>query len=112
MVTVRLSRDESLSNEWYDVTGDGSEQNGDSSKQNGDGSTTGDSGEQNGDGSTTGDSGVNRGNDANNQARNQNVAMSHDDIVTAGNFIVDVTDPRHAQYQQACLQTRKQCIND
>jgi hypothetical protein len=87
MVTVRLSRDESESNEWYDVTGDGNEQNGDSS--------------------TTGDSGVNRGNDANNQARNQNVATSRDDIVTTGNFIVDVTDPRHAQYQQACLQTRE-----
>jgi hypothetical protein len=116
MVTVRLSRDESESNEWYDVTGDGSEQNGDSGEQNGDGSTTGNSGEQNGGGMgggmPTGDSGVNRGNDANNQARNQNVATSRDDIVTAGNFIVDVTDPRHTQYQQACLHTRERCIND
>jgi hypothetical protein len=112
MVTVRLSRDESESNEWYDVTGDSGEQNGDSSEQNGDGSEqNGDSGEQNGY-VGTGDSSVNRGNDANNQARNQNVATSRDDIVTAGNFIIDVTDPRHAQYQQACLQTRERCIND
>jgi hypothetical protein len=36
MVTVHLSRNETEStNEWYDVAGDGSEQNGDSGEQNG-----------------------------------------------------------------------------
>jgi hypothetical protein len=112
MVTVRLSRDESESNKWYDVIGDGSKQNGDSGKQNGYSSEqNGDSGE-NGYVGTIGDIGINRGNDANIQTSNQNVATCRDDVVTAGNFIVDVTDPRHALYQRACLQTRERCIND
>jgi hypothetical protein len=41
MVTVHLSHDESESNEWYDVTGDGSKQNGDSGKQNGESGANG-----------------------------------------------------------------------
>jgi hypothetical protein len=126
MVTVRLSRNESESNEWYDVTGDGGEQNGVSGEQNGDSCTTGDGGvrgndgsdprhaescEQNGDSGTTGDGGV-RGNDGNVASSNQNVAARRDDNVAIGNFIVDVSDPRHAEYQQACLRTREQCVND
>jgi hypothetical protein len=98
MVTVQLSRNESESNEWYDVTGDGGEQNGDG-------------GEQNGDSGTTGDGGV-RGNDGNVASSNQNVAARRDDNVAIGNFIVDVSDPRHADYKQACLRTREKCVND
>jgi hypothetical protein len=55
---------------------------------------------------------VDRGNDGNIPARNQNVATSRDDNIAVGNFIVDVSDPRHAEYQRACLRTREQCIND
>jgi hypothetical protein len=120
MVTMRLSRDESESNEWYDVvTGDGSEQNGDSGNPGDSGEQNMGSreqnmgiGEQNVDGGTTGDNGVDRGNDGNIPARNQNVATSRDDNIAVGNFIVDVSDPRHAEYQRACLRTREQCIND
>jgi hypothetical protein len=108
MVTVRLSRDEAETNDWYDVTGDGIEQTGDSGEQ------TGDSGE-NGDVGTPGDGGIN-GNDGNasNRRNVTNVATitRDDNVSTTGNFIVDVTDPRHAIYQQACLQTREQCVND
>jgi hypothetical protein len=160
MVTVRLSRNESESNEWYDVTGDGGEQNGDSGEQNGDSceqngdsATTGDGGvrgndgnvassnqnvaarrydnvaignfivdvsdprhaeyceQKNGDSGTTEDGGV-RGNDGNVASSNQNVAARRDENVAIGNFIVNVSDPRYAEYQQACLRTREQCVND
>jgi hypothetical protein len=45
-------------------------------------------------------------------ASNQNVAIRRDDNVAIGNFIVDVSDPRHAEYQQACLRTREHCVNN
>jgi hypothetical protein len=82
MVTVRLSRDEAETNDWYDVTGDGIEQTGDSSEQ------TGDSGE-NGDVGTPGDGGIN-GNDSNasNRSNVTNVATitRDDNVSTTGNL--------------------------
>jgi hypothetical protein len=40
------------------------------------------------------------------------MGLSHDDNVAIGNIVINVSDPQHAEYQQVCLQTRKQCAND
>jgi hypothetical protein len=42
----------------------------------------------------------------------KNVANSRDDNVAIGNFIIDISDPQHAEYQQACLRTHEQCVNN
>jgi hypothetical protein len=117
MVTVRLSRDESESSDWYDSTGDDDAQNGDNT-QNGDRRENGD-GRENGDESATGDGGIQvRGNDGNVSASNQNVAIRRDDNVAIGNatlssmfLILDTRNiNRHAFVRASIVSTIGGCI--
>jgi hypothetical protein len=94
MVTVRLSRDESESNEWYDVTGDSGEQNGDR-RDNGDGDL--------------------RGNDENNRQATKMLQRVVETIIlplaTFSSIMPLIRDTPNTS-QQACLRTRENLLND
>jgi hypothetical protein len=126
MVTERLKRNEEESVDWYDCGENGDDVTTEVGGANGDDvGTNGDDVAENGDnvGTQNGEhdvGGNGPGNDGNNMVRNQNVAGNDNTnraavgslAASCRNFVTDVSDPEHNAYQESCLRTREQLLND